>query len=170
MQEFYLLVKFGLVLIYIWKVYRKRSSSILSTKNMFNQLLAFFLRKTCTFSNFERLHCWKSRNYSQHSSLKIFFEIFSYLESLIIRVEFSHYTWTCGAFSLVCVISIFFFFLSFCFFFFFYLYFPWQTLTIHKTAGTERVSLFLLFLLLPAHEYSFGWSRFLPLLFSRSFL
>ena len=52
---------------------------------------------------------------------------------------------TCGALSLVCVISVFFFFLSFCFFFFFYLYFPWQTLTIHKTAETEKVSLLLFF-------------------------
>ena len=78
MHEFYLLVKFGFVLIYIWNVYRKKSYSILSTKKMFNSLLVCFLWKTCTFSNFERLLCWKSRNYSQHCSLEIFFKIFSY--------------------------------------------------------------------------------------------
>ena len=38
MQGFYFFVKFGLVLIYILKVYRKKSSSILLRKNMFNSL------------------------------------------------------------------------------------------------------------------------------------
>ena len=42
MQGFYFLVKFSLVLIYILKVYRKESSSILLRKNMLNSLLAFF--------------------------------------------------------------------------------------------------------------------------------
>ena len=35
------MVKFGLVLIYILKVYGKKFSSILLRKNMFNSLLAF---------------------------------------------------------------------------------------------------------------------------------
>ena len=65
MQGFYFFVKFGLVLIYILKVYRKKSSSILLRKNMFNSLLAFCFWKACTFSSFERFLCWKSRNYSQ---------------------------------------------------------------------------------------------------------
>ena len=64
MQGFYFFVKFGLVLIYILKVYRKKSSSILLRKNMFNSLLAFCFWKACTFSSFERFLCWKSRNYS----------------------------------------------------------------------------------------------------------
>ena len=63
MQGFYFLVKFGLVLIYILKVYRKKSSSILLRKNMFNSLLAFCFWKACTFSSFERFVCWKSRKY-----------------------------------------------------------------------------------------------------------
>ena len=45
MQGFYFLVKFCLVLIYVLKVYCKRSTSILFRKNMFNLLLAFFFEK-----------------------------------------------------------------------------------------------------------------------------
>ena len=45
MQDFYFLVKFGLALIFILKVYRKKSSSILLRKKMFNLLLAFFFLK-----------------------------------------------------------------------------------------------------------------------------
>ena len=41
MHDFYFLVKFGLVLMYILKVYRKKSSSI---------LLHFFFWKVCIFS------------------------------------------------------------------------------------------------------------------------
>ena len=41
-QGFYLLDKFGLVLIYILKFYCKKSSSILLKNNMFNLLIAFF--------------------------------------------------------------------------------------------------------------------------------
>ena len=74
MQGFYFLVKFGLVIVYILKVCRKKSSSILLRKNIFNSsLLAFFFWKVCTFSNFERFLCWKPRNYSQHFSLEILF-------------------------------------------------------------------------------------------------
>ena len=36
MQAFYFLVKFGLVLIYILNVYRKKSALTLLRKNMFN--------------------------------------------------------------------------------------------------------------------------------------
>ena len=64
-QCFYFLVKFGLVLIYKLKVYRKKYSSILLRKNMFNF--------SCTFSSFQRFLCWKSRNYSQQFSVKILF-------------------------------------------------------------------------------------------------
>ena len=124
MQGFYFLVKFGLVLIYILKVYRKKSSLILLRKNMFNSLLAFCFWKACTFSSFERFLCWKSRNYSQ-----IYLSgIINYWGSILTL----YITW--GAFSLVCVLSVFFsFFLSFLFFFFFFCrHFLWQTLTIHK--------------------------------------
>ena len=102
MQGFYFFVKFGLVLIYILKVYRKKSSSILLRKNMFNSLLAFCFWKACTFSSFERFLCWKSRNYSQ-----IYLSgIINYWGSILTL----YITW--GAFSLV-----FSFFLS-CFFLF----------------------------------------------------
>ena len=122
MQGVFFFVKFGLILIYILKVYRKKSSSILLRKNMFNSLLIFFFWKACTFSSFERFLCWKSRNYSQ-----IYLSgIINYWGSILTL----YITW--GAFSLVCVLSVFFsFFISF-FFFFFYWYLPWQTLMIHK--------------------------------------
>ena len=106
MQGFYIFAKFGLVLIYILKVYRKKSSSILLRKNMFNSLLAFCFWKACTFSSFERFLCWKFRNYSQ-----IYLSgIINYWDSILTL----YITW--GVFSLVCVLSAFFpFFLS-CFF------------------------------------------------------
>ena len=122
MQGFYFFVKFGLVLIYILKVYRKKSSSILLRKNMFNSLLAFCFWKACTFSSFERFLCWKFRNYSQ-----IYLSgIINYWDSILTL----YITWR--VFSLVCVLSVFFSFFLSCFFFFFYRYFPWQTLMIHK--------------------------------------
>ena len=52
-RDFYFLVIFDLILIYILKVYRKKSSSILLRKNMFNSLLTFFFWKACTFLRFE---------------------------------------------------------------------------------------------------------------------
>ena len=109
MQGIYFFVKFGLV-IYILRVYRKKSFSILLGKNMFNSLLAFLFWKACAFSSFERFLCWKSRNYSQ-----IYLsEILNYGRSILTL----YMTW--GAFSLVCVLSVFFsFFLSFPFLLFF---------------------------------------------------
>ena len=122
MQGFYFFVKFGLVLIYILKVYRKKSSSILLRKNMFNSLLAFCFWKACTFSSFERFLCWKSRNYSQ-----IYLSgIINYWGSILTL----YITW--GAFSLVCVLSVFFFFLSFLFFSLFLLVFSLTDTKIRK--------------------------------------
>ena len=114
------------------KIYRKKSSSILLRKNMFNSLLAFCLWKACTFSCFERFICWKSTNFSQ-----IYLSgIINYWGSILTL----YITW--GTFSLVCVLSVFFSF--FVFPSFFYRYFPWQTLTNQKI-GRERESLFFLF-------------------------
>ena len=73
MHGFYFLVEFCLVLIYILKVYFKRSFSILLIKKIFHSLLVFFFWRACTFSIFETFLCWKFRNYSQHFSLEIFF-------------------------------------------------------------------------------------------------
>ena len=121
-QDFYFFVKFGLVLIYILKVYRKKSSSILLRKNMFNSLLAFCFWKACTFSSFERFLCWKSRNYSQ-----IYLSgTMNYWGSILT----SYITWE--AFSLVCVLSVFFFFLSFLFFSLFLLVFSLTDTKIRK--------------------------------------
>ena len=118
------------VLIYILKIYCKKSSSILLRKNMFNLLLTFFFWKACTFSSFERFLCWKSRNYSQIYLSRII----NYWDSILTL----YLTW--GAFSLVCVP---FFFL---YFFFFYRYFSWQRLTIHKIGRTgEGIFIFLVF-------------------------
>ena len=44
-QAFYFVAKFGLVLIYILKVYRKKSSSFFLRKNIFNSLLVFSFEK-----------------------------------------------------------------------------------------------------------------------------
>ena len=105
MQGFYFFVKFGLVLIYILKVYRKKPSLILLGRNIFNSLLAFCFWKACTFSSFERFLCWKSRNYSQ-----IYLSgIINYWGSILTL----YITW--GAFSLVCVLSVFFSFFLSCF-------------------------------------------------------
>ena len=64
-QGYYFFVEFGLVLIYVIKVYRINSSLIWLRKIKVNSLLAFCFWKACTFSSFERLLCWKSREYSQ---------------------------------------------------------------------------------------------------------
>ena len=54
-QGFYFFVKFCLAFVYILKSYRKKCSSIILRKNMFNSLPAFFFWKACIFSSFERL-------------------------------------------------------------------------------------------------------------------
>ena len=161
MQDFYFLVKFGLALIFILKVYRKKSSSILLRKKMFNLLLAFFFLK---FSQvfFSRFLYWKSRNYSFLS--KFSSEI--YLPGIIIGVVF-----------LPCISSVWgaviFFvlyphFLSFLFYFSIgiFLEITHFTLTFHRIAGKEEG--IIIFQLPPAHEHSFNSSRFLPLLFNWS--
>ena len=140
-QDFYFLVKFGLVLIYISKVCRKKSSSILLRKNMFNSLLAFFFCKACTSSSFQRFSVENLETTPSNFLPKFFCEI--YLSTIINywgSICALHLTW--GAFRLVCVVSVFFSF--FLLIFFFCWYFPWQTLTIHKIAGMgEGIIVFL---------------------------
>ena len=150
MQGFYLFVKFGLVLIYILKVYRKKSSSILLRKNMFNSLLAFCFWKACTFSSFERFLCWKSRNYSQ-----------IYLPRMVnywCGILTLYITW--GALSF----GVFFFFLS-CFFLFLSVLDRHQRFIRWDSRGNNYFSCFPL---PPANKHSFDSSRFLPLIFNRS--
>ena len=113
---FYFLVKFFLVLIYTLKVYFKRSSSIWLRKkysiyylhfSFDNHVLSQFLKGFSV----ENLEITPSTFLS-----KIFCEI---------CLSWITLYWTWGAFSLVCVLFVFFFVLSS--FFFFYQYFPWQT-------------------------------------------
>ena len=130
-QSFYFLVKFGLVLIYISKVYRKKSSSILLRKNMFYSLLAFSFEKhvpSRVLKDFfvENLETIPNTFLLKFSSEIFLSKIINYWSSIFTL----YLTWR--AFSLVCVLSVCFsFFLSS---FYFYRYFPWQTLTIHRIA------------------------------------
>ena len=144
-QDFYFLVKFGLVLIYILKVSSKNSSSILLRKNMFNLLLAFFFWKACSFSSFlcRSLETVTSIFLSKSSS-----EI--YLSPIINcwgRIFTLYLTW--GSFSLVCVLSLFFsFFLSF-----FFLFLSVFSLTSTNNSQDSREGI--------KHKHSFSSSKFL---------
>ena len=109
-------------------------------KNIFNSLIAFSFWKAFTFTSFERFLCWRS---------KLLPALFSrnFLKSWIVNYWGSIFTlylkW--GAFSLVCVLSVFFFFFLSSFSSLFYRYFPWQTLRIHRTAGNGGIIIFLIF-------------------------
>ena len=59
MQGFYFLVKFGFVLIYILKVYRKKSSSILLTKKYDYFITCIFLFKSMYFLKFWKISLLK---------------------------------------------------------------------------------------------------------------
>ena len=117
------------------------SSSILLRNNVFNSLLAFFFLKLCNFSSFQRFLCWETIPSSFLS--KFSFEI--YLSPIINywgRVFNIYLKWE--AFSLVCVLSLFFFLSSF--FSFSIGIFLWQTLTIHRIVGkAEGIIIFLYF-------------------------
>ena len=124
-QGFYFLVKFGLVLIYRLKVYRKKYSSILLRKNMINFSFEKYVPSQ-VFNGFsvENLETTPSNFLSKFFS----WDIISNVRS----VQFG-----------LCCNRIFF---SFFFFVFFYSYFPWQTLTIHRIAGIgEGIIVFLVF-------------------------
>ena len=110
-------------------------------KNIFNSLIAFSFWKAFTFTSFERFLCCRS---------KLLPALFSrnFLKSWIVNYWGSIFTlylkW--GAFSLVCVLSVFFFFFLSSFSSLFYRYFPWQTLRIHRTAGNGKgIIIFLIF-------------------------
>ena len=145
----------GLVLIYILKVQRKKSFSILSRKNIFNSFLHFFF--FCkAFSKFFK--------FSKISLLKKDFYL-----SLIINYWSSVFTLylTQGAFSLVCVVSVFLFFLSF--FFISLVFF----LTDSDDESQDRWdgrgnNCFSCFPLQTVHEHSFSSFKLLPLLFTQS--
>ena len=145
-RALYFLVKFGLVLIYILKVHRKKSSSILLRKNMSNSLLAFIFWKTFTISSI--LQTCNISIENPETTLRTFLSKFSseiYLSQIINycgRIFTLYLMW--GAFSLVCVLSIFFF--LFLFFFLFSIVFSRQRLTKHRIAGNgECIIIFLVF-------------------------
>ena len=121
-QGFYFLVKFGLVLIYRLKVYRKKYSSILLRKNMLN----FSFEKHVPSQVFKGFSVENLETTPSNFISKFFFwDIIPNVRS----VQFG-----------LCCIRI--FFLSF----FFYWYFPWQTLTIHRIVGMgEGIFVFLFF-------------------------
>ena len=86
MQGFCFLVKSGLVLIYVLKVARKRSSSILLRKNMFNSLLALNMSNSVpsqVLKDFSVENLETTRNFLLRSIC---------LALLIIGVVFLHYT------------------------------------------------------------------------------
>ena len=128
--RFYLFVKFGLVLIYIFRFIEKKSSLIV-------QCSVHYLH----FSFEKHLPSQVLQDFSvenlETTRRSIYLELTLYI------------TW--GAFSwFVCYPYFFFFFLFFHSFFLFYLYFPWQTLTIHNIGGTgESIIIFLVFHLYP---------------------
>ena len=130
-------------------------------KNIFNSLIAFSFWKAFTFTSFERFLCWRS---------KLLPALFSrnFLKSWIVNYWGSIFTlylaW--GAFSLVCVLSVYFFLLSFFYFFPFL-----SVLSVTDTKDSQnsrqlrRNYYFSYFSLPPAHKYSFSSSRFFTTLF-----
>ena len=159
MQDFYFLVKFGLALIFILKVYRKKSSSILLRKKMFNLLLAFFSPQVLKDFSIENLETTLGTFLSKFSS-----EI--YLPGIIIGVVFLHCI--SSVWGAVIFFGLYPHFLSFLFYFSIgiFLDITHFTLTFHRIAGKEEG--IIIFQLPPAHEHSFNSSRFLPLLFNWS--
>ena len=126
MQGFSFLVKFGLVLIYIFH-YLHFSFE----KHVPSQVLKDF--------SIENLETTPSIFCSKFSSEIYLSRIINYWGSIFTL----YLTW--GAFSLVFVLSVF-FFLSYLFLLISYRYFSWQTLTIHRITGKgEEVLSFLVF-------------------------
>ena len=122
-QDFHFKVKFGLVLIYILKVYCKKSSSILLRKNIFN---SFF------FSFEKHVPSQISKDFSNENIKtapstflkKIWSEIYlSWTINYWVSIFTLSLTW--GAFSLVCVPSVF----VLCFFLLFFLFLPVYSFT-----------------------------------------
>ena len=122
-QDFHFKVKFGLVLIYILKVYCKKSSSILLRKNIFN---SFF------FSFEKHVPSQISKDFSNENIKtapstflkKIWSEIYlSWIINYWVSIFILSLTW--GAFSLVCVPSV----LVLYFFLLFFLFLPVYSFT-----------------------------------------
>ena len=164
------MVKFDLLLIYILKVYRKKSSLILLRKNMLNSFLPEFsfekhvlsqVLKDFSVENLETTACtFLSKN---------FYEIC--LSQFIYHCNVTLYL-VRGAISLVCVLSVFLpFFILFFFIFFFFLVFSLiDTNNLWDSREGKRNHYFSCFQLTLANEHSFSSSRFLPLPFTDLFV
>ena len=133
-----------MVLIYLLKIYRKKTLQFYWEKSCSVHYLHFSFEKhvpSQVLKDFsvENLETNHSTFFLKFSSEFYFSRIITYW-----GIIFTLYLkW--GAFNLFCVLSVF-FFLSFLFFFIFYWYFPWQTLAIHRIAGDgERIMIFLAF-------------------------
>ena len=167
MQGLLLLVKFGLVLIYILKIYRKQSFSILWEKICSIHYLHFFVEKHVPSQilkdfSVENLDTTPSTFHSKFCSEIYLSQIINYWGSIFTL----YLTWE--ALSLVCVLSVFFFFLSLFLFFLFLLVFSLPDTNNSLDSRERRGNYFSCFPLPPAHEHSFSCSRFLPLLFNQS--
>ena len=112
MHGFYFLAKFGLVLIHILKVYRKKFSSVFFWEKIcsihylhfsFEKHVFFQILKDFTVENLET----NSSTFISTFSCELYFSWISNYWGSIFTL---YLTW--GAFSLVCLLSVFFFFLS----------------------------------------------------------
>ena len=150
MKVFCFLVKFGLVLIYILKVYRKKSSSIVLRKIKYVHYLDFSFEKhvpsqVLIDSSDKSLETAPSAFLLRFSAEIYFSRIINYW-----GIIFTLYlTW--GAFSLVCVLSAF-FFLAFLFLSVFSL----TPRTFHMIVGMGKgIIIFLVFHIHPFHIFEF---------------
>ena len=105
MQGFYFLVKFGFAFIYILEVYRKKSSSFLLRKNIcFETHVLSSVLKDFSVENLETT----PSTFLSKFSFEIYLSRIINFWGSILTV---YLIW--GAFSLICVLSVFLFFLSF---------------------------------------------------------
>ena len=136
-QGFYFLVKFGLVLIYILKICVKKSFSIFIEKKYVQFITCFFLLKNMYLFQVLKDFSVENLETAFSSFLSKFFPVIdlfiSYWINNIIYIQYIYISnisrfisyWgsiftlylTWGAFSLVCVLSVFYSFLSFSFLF-----------------------------------------------------
>ena len=131
MQGFHFLIKFGLVLIYVSMVYRKKVLFDFIEKNV-QSITCIFLLKT--------MHLLKFRNVSLLKIKKLLPALFS--RNFLVRSCFYIIPNVWSIQFGLCSMPIIYFLL----FFFFNRYLPWQTLTIRRIAGEgEGIIIFLVF-------------------------
>ena len=162
-QDFQFLVKFGLVLVYILKVYREKSSSILLRKKYVQFITCIFLLKKCFFSSLkdfsaETLETTPSTFLPKFSCEICLSQSIKYWDSIFT----SYLTWE--AFSLVCVLPVFLFFFFLHFFLFLLVFSLRGTNNSQDSREGRRNHYFPSFQPPPANEHSFGSFRFILLI------